>query len=150
MSRNIFFYRDLSLKDSYETRIFLMFMHYSIILITFKEKKVKKDQDNYNYFFKSVEYNLRELGYGDVSVNKKMKDLNKFFYDILLKINLHKNNFKLNKELVINYFNIFEKNQEKWKKFEDYFDNFYKFCFDISPEYMIEDIKKYKFNYGSS
>ena len=150
LSRNIFFYRDLSLKDSYETRIFLMFMHYSIILITFKEKKVKKDQDNYNYFFKSVEYNLRELGYGDVSVNKKMKDLNKFFYDILLKINLLKNNFKLNKELVINYFNIFEKNQEKWKKFEDYFDNFYKFCFDISPEYMIEDIKKYKFNYGSS
>ena len=27
------------------------------------------------------------------------------------------------------------------EKFEDYFDNFYKFCFDISPEYMIEDIK---------
>ena len=127
-----------------------MFIHYSIILIVSKEKKIKKDQASYNIFFKTVEYNLRELGFGDVSVNKKMKDLNKFFYDILLKLNLLKNNFKLNKKLVINYFNIFEKNQEKLEKFEDYFNNFYKFCFDISPECMIEDMKKYKYNYGSS
>ncbi len=113
-------------------------------------KKYKKDQDNYNNLFFNIENNLRELGFGDVSVNKKMKDLNKFFYDILLKLNLLKNNFKLNKKLVINYFNIFEKNQEKLEKFEDYFNNFYKFCFDISPECMIEDMKKYKYNYGSS
>ena len=33
-----------------------------------------------------VENDLRELGFGDVSVNKKMKDLNKILYDILLKI----------------------------------------------------------------
>ena len=150
LSRNIFFYKELSLKDCYETRIFLMFMHYSIILIVSKEKKIKTDQDSYNIFFKSIEYNLRELGFGDISVNKKMKDLNKFFYDILLKLNLLKDNFKLNKKLVINYFNIFEKNQEKLEKFEDYLNDFYKFCFDISPECMIEDIKKYKFNYGSS
>ena len=27
----------------------------------------------------NIENNLRELGFGDVSVNKKMKDLNKIF-----------------------------------------------------------------------
>ena len=46
-------------------------------------------------FFYNIENNLRELGFGDVSVNKKMKDLNKIFYDILLKIKLEskKNKF---------------------------------------------------------
>ena len=39
------------------------------------------------YLFFNIENNLRELGFGDVSVNKKMKELNKIFYDILLKLN---------------------------------------------------------------
>ena len=50
LSRNIFFYKDLSLKDSFETRIFLMFMHYSIMLIILKKKQIN-DQENYNNLF---------------------------------------------------------------------------------------------------
>ena len=38
-------------------------------------------------FFFQIENHLRESGLGDVSVNKKMKDLTKYFYDILLKLN---------------------------------------------------------------
>ena len=37
------------------------------------------------FMFNNIEYNLREMGFGDVTVNKKMKDLNKILYDILLK-----------------------------------------------------------------
>ena len=40
--------------------------------------------------FHNIENNLRELGFGDVSVNKKMKDFNKILYDILLKIEFEK------------------------------------------------------------
>ena len=32
--------------------------------------------------FDQIEYNLRESSFGDVTVNIKMKDLNKIFYDI--------------------------------------------------------------------
>ena len=144
MSRNIFFYKDLSLKDSFETRIFLMFMHYSIILIILKKKQIK-DQENYNNLFYCVENNLRELGLGDVTVNKKMKELNKYFYDILLKINKSENEFKLNKQLIIKYFKELEKNEEKMAKCETYFKKFYKFCFDIPNDNMIEGIEKYTY-----
>ena len=78
-----------------------MFIHYSIILIILKKKGHKPDQENYNNLFHSIEYNLRELGFGDVSVNKKMKDLNKLFYDILIKLNLENDGLKLNKELFL-------------------------------------------------
>ena len=56
-----------------------------------KNKGKKFSQDLYDNLFNSIEYNLRELGFGDISVNKKMKELNKIFYDILLKINLSDN-----------------------------------------------------------
>ena len=33
LSRNIFFYKELSLPDTFETRIYLMFIHFSIMMI---------------------------------------------------------------------------------------------------------------------
>ena len=86
LSRNIFFYDKLELLDKFETRIYLMFIHFSIMMIIFKKKKNKFDQDSYDSLFQNIENNLRELGFGDVAVNKKMKELNKILYDILLKI----------------------------------------------------------------
>ena len=59
-----------------------MLFHFSIILLIFKRKSLKFNQDKYDSLFHNIENNLRELGFGDISVNKKMKDLNKF-YDIL-------------------------------------------------------------------
>ena len=56
-----------------------MFMHFSIILIIFKKNKIKYPQSSYDNLFFSIENNLRELGFGDVAVNKKMKDINKIF-----------------------------------------------------------------------
>ena len=64
-----------------------MFIHFSLILIIFKKKKINFSQFNYDNLFYCIENNLRELGFGDIAVNKKMKDLNKILYDILLKIN---------------------------------------------------------------
>ena len=99
LSRNIFFYEKLKLKDSFETRIYLMFIHFSIMLIIFKVKKTKFNQKSYDQLFDNIENNLREAGMGDVSVNKKMKDLNKILYDILLKIN---SKTKMNLKLIKN------------------------------------------------
>ena len=90
LSRNLYFYKEIGLKDTFETRIYLMFLHFSLILIIYKFKKIKFPQNEYDSLFQCIENDLRELGQGDVAVNKKMKDLNKIFYDILLKINLKK------------------------------------------------------------
>ena len=111
--------------------------------MTQKKNGNKPDQDNYNNLFFCIENNLRELGFGDVSVNKKMKDLNKLFYNFLIKLNINQKGFTLNKELLIKYFEIFNLNDKKWEKFEEYFEKFYKFCFDIPPKSMIQKLKEY-------
>ena len=89
LSRNIFFYKKIQLPDTFETRIYLMFFHFSIFMIITKKKDLKFNQNIYDQLFHNIENNLRELGFGDVSVNKKMKELNKILYDILLKLNLN-------------------------------------------------------------
>ena len=143
LSRNIFFYRDLKLKDNFETRIILIFVHLSLILISTKLKtKDKFPQHIFDNIFLNIEYHIRELGYGDVVVNKKMKTLNKIFYDILLKIYKKNNVFKINKNLVLKYFNDLE--EKKYELFDDYFTNFYHFCFELHPESMIKDALKFK------
>ena len=152
LSRNIFFYKRLNLKDSFETRIYLMFFHFSIMMIVFKKKGLKFDQVNYDYLFHNIENNLRELGFGDVSVNKKMKDLNKILYDILLKLeNDRKNEFYINKKLVFKYFDDLQKeNNDNYRYFNEYFENFHNFCFELSANNMIREAIKFNFSYGSS
>ena len=146
LSRNIFFYKKIQLNDSFETRIFLMFFHFSILMIIFKKKGEKFDQKEYDNVFNSIEYNLRELGFGDVSVNKKMKDLNKILYDILLKLDDSSvNDFKLNKKLVTTYFSTLKgENDPKIVDFERYFNRFYKFCFELPLQNMIREALNFK------
>ena len=148
LSRNIFFYKKVKLPDTFETRIYLMFIHFSIFMIISKKKGQKFDQKTYDFLFHSIENNLRELGYGDVSVNKKMKDFNKILYDILLKLDLAKNDneFRLNENLIKNYFqSLNSQNNPEFVNFNDYFTNFYNFCFDLPLNNMLEGSINYKF-----
>lgn len=146
LSRNIFFYKTVKLADNFETRIYLMFFHFSIMMIIFKDNQKKFNQTNYDSLFFSIENNLRELGFGDVSVNKKMKELNKVLYDILLKLQIDKSNsVKINAKLIFKYFPVLksEKNQE-FMHFESYFLKFYRFCSELSLDNMIRDAIKFK------
>jgi hypothetical protein len=148
LSRNIFFYKNLQLQDNFETRINLIFFHFSIMMIIFKKKGQKFDQKSYDSLFFNIENNLRELGFGDVAVNSKMKNLNKILYDILLKIENNGQNdkkFRVNSKLVLKYFSeLKEPKNDKFLKFETYLLNFYKFCFELPLKNMIEDVLKFK------
>ena len=150
LSRNIFFYNKINLPDTFESRLYLMFFHFSIMMIITKKKGKKFSQDHYDLFFRKIEYNLRELGFGDVSVNAKMKEFNKILYDILLKLEFKESSknksLKLNPMLVKKYFDSL-KNQEKstFDQFEAYFISFYNFCFELTPENMLKEVKNFKY-----
>ena len=149
LSRNIFFYKKIGLSDTYETRIYLMFIHFSILMYITKKKGSKFDQKIYDYFFHNIEYNLREMGFGDVTVNKKMKELNKILYDILLKLSKNDDinkSFKINPDLVSKYFNnLKDTKSTQFVNFETYFKSFFHFCFEIPVDNMIEEVKKFKY-----
>ncbi len=123
-----------------------MFLHFSIMMIISKKKGIKFDQTKYDSLFHNIENNLREMGFGDVSVNKKMKELNKVLYDILLKIEKRDyQDFKIDDKLIIKYFPKFD--DEKGAVFDDfkkYFLKFYNFCFELPLNNMVRDAIKFK------
>ena len=87
LSRNELFYTKFDLSDTFQNRIHLIFIHISFIFI--KTKIDMKDNEYKTFYqklfdllFKQIELNMREVGYGDVSVNKYMKGLIKSFYNI--------------------------------------------------------------------
>ena len=116
------------------------------MMIIYKKKGLKFEQNSYDYLFHDIENNLREMGFGDVSVNKKMKEFNKVLYDILLKLEVKKIElFKINKNLIFKYFNeINDQNSDKYNDFERYFIDFYDFCFELPLNNMIRDAINFK------
>ena len=129
-----------------------MFIHFSIMMIVSKKKGVKFDQKSYDILFFNIENNLRELGFGDVTVNKKMKEFNKLLYDILLKIEQVKDkSFAINKKLIFKYFEgLNDQDDQRYIEFERYLLNFFKFCFELPLENMIRDLSKFEDYYGST
>jgi cytochrome b pre-mRNA-processing protein 3 len=140
LSRNIFFYKKILLKDNFETRINLIFVHFSILLIVCKKKKKKFPQKIFDNIFLNIEYHIRELGYGDVTVNKKMKILTRIFYDILLKINKSKlEGFKTDDEILKTYFDLpYDDRLILTDNLSTYFSNFYNFCFELKMNNMLK------------
>jgi len=149
LSRNIFFYKKIQLNDNFETRINLVFVHLSLILIIFKEKNKKEfPQDIFDNIFQNIEYHIRELGYGDVAVNKKMKILLRIFYDILLKIKVpfEKKNI-INTKILASYLEPQSdtKSQPLINDLANYFEKYYYFCFELKNDSVLQGQINFKY-----
>ena len=147
LSRNIYFYKDINLEDKLENRVIIIFAHLAIILNCLKNDKKNKviSQQIYDNIFLNLENNLREMGHGDVTVNKKMKDLNQIFHDLLIKfIDKDKSNkIKINE--MTKFLFLTKKNDEISIKLNEYFTKYYNFCFDIINKNMIKDLDKFEY-----
>ena len=147
LTRENFFYKDFQLTDSLSNRIYLIFFYLSFILIALKNKKSDKihQQVIFDFFFKQIELNLRELGYGDITVNKKMKDLIKLFYEILIQCNNWKQlQIDDKNNLLLNFFSNSHDNKILNYKLTNYFDKFAFFIENIS----LNSITKGVFNFA--
>ena len=127
-TRNKDLYKNLDREDNFSDRLTLFLLHFSFFLKNYKNEENKKIlQEIYDYNFRQLELSIREIGYGDQSINKKMKDYINLFHsmvseihfwdnlsksDKLYKISTFLSDFKNNEELV-EYFEIFNKNLSK-------------------------------------
>ena len=93
----------------------------------------------FDFIFNRIELNMREIGYGDMTINKNMKFLVKIFYNILLncenykKKNLKNKNLFLLKYLTQNTVKISTNNIV----LVEYFNEYQAFCFDLSSDSVL-------------
>ena len=122
LTRNKNLYLNLKANDTFSDRLIILLFHLGFFYKIYKRKLNKNDsQEIFDFIIRQIELSIREIGYGDVSVNKKMKDYINLFYSILDKI---ENWDKIEKDqkmsIIADYLNINDNNYS----FVDYFDKF--------------------------
>ena len=87
LTRNKTIYKDFTDQDTFSDRLIVFLFHYAFFLNVFKSNSQRNiNQSVFDYIFKQLEISIREIGYGDASINKKMKSYINIFYSILTKI----------------------------------------------------------------
>ena len=152
LSGSKLFYTKFNLIDTFQNRIHLIFIHISFIFIKIKQNgknKVYKifQQKIFDLIFKKIELNMREIGYGDVSVNKNMKFLVKTFYNILLSCEKYnENDISNNHIFLIKY--LTQKNNKNStynQPLIEYFNKYEAFCFDLTYDSVLKGELNFKY-----
>ena len=89
LTRNKILYKNISNNESFSDRLIMFLLHFAFFLKLFKNQTSKKNLQNlYDYIFRQIELSIREVGYGDASINKRMKEYVNLFYSIIEKISI--------------------------------------------------------------
>ena len=111
-----------SSQDSFSDRMILFLLHFAFILKEFKNKENdKKLQELYDFNFRQLELTIREIGYGDQSINKKMKIYINLFHSIIDNIHFWD---ELKKTEKIEKLSIFLEDFDKIEDLLVYFEGF--------------------------
>ena len=86
-TRNEQLYSSLNRNDNFSDRLTLFLLHFAFFLKNFKNDKNKEIlQKIYDFNFRQLELSIREIGYGDQSINKKMKVYINLFHSMVSEI----------------------------------------------------------------
>jgi len=122
LTTNKSLYRGLDKQDDFSDRLVLFLFHFAFILRSFKKSENEKIlQEIYDFNFRQLELSIREIGYGDQSINKKMKDYLNVFHAIVSEIHFWDELKKNEKEKI---FSLFLDNFKKIDYLVDYFNEF--------------------------
>ena len=87
ITRNKELYISLDRKDNFSDRLTLFLLHFSFFLKNYNSEENKIVlQEIYDFNFRQLELSIREIGYGDQSINKKMKDYINLFHSMVSEI----------------------------------------------------------------
>ena len=121
-SRNKDLYQSLDREDNFSDRLTFFLIHFAFFLKNYKSKENKDIlQKIYDFNFRQLELSIREIGYGDQSINKKMKVYLNLFHTILSDIHFWDELDKSEKSKKLSSF------LEDFREIDilvDYFDNF--------------------------
>ena len=143
LTRNKKLYKNFFKQDTFSDRLIFFLFHFAFFLKVFKKNNEKKIlQEIYDQIFKYLELSVREMGYGDVTINKKMKTYLNTFHSILDQINDWEIASDSHKTKVLSDFlNI----DRKTSNLIDYFDNYIINLSNNTLNFYIKGVVKDKF-----
>ena len=108
------------------------------MLKTYKNIEEKdKLQKFFDFCVRQIELSVREIGYGDATINKKMKEYVNLLFSIIDKINNWEEFDDIKKREIIN---IYIEETIDFKNFIDYFEKYRKFLLKNTFNNLSKDI----------
>ncbi len=142
LTRNKFLYTNLEEEETFSDRIVFLLLHLAFFFKIFKNDNDSKELQNiHDFIFKQIEMSIREIGYGDVSINKNMKKYVNFFYDIISNIDNWDRLKNDEKTLILQKFININTNSSF---FVNYFDKLCTFYKNSTLNYFAKDIEEFK------
>ena len=121
-TRNKELYKNLNREDNFSDRLSLYLLHFAFFLKNFKNEENKKIlQEIYDFNFRQLELSIREIGYGDQSINKKMKDYINLFHSMVSEIHFWDT---LSRSEKFKKFSLFLTDFQNIDELVDYFEEF--------------------------
>ena len=121
-TRNKDLYLSLNRQDNFSDRLTFFLLHFAFFLKNYKNEENKKIlQEIYDFSFRQLELSIREIGYGDQSINKKMKDYINLFHAMISEIHFWEDLSRVER---INKLSLFLSEYEKIDELVTYFENF--------------------------
>ena len=143
LTRNKILYENMSNNESFSDRLIIFFLHFAFFLKLFKNQTSKKNLQNfYDYVFRQIELSIREIGYGDASINKKMKEYVNLMYAIIDKVELWE---KLDLADKSKFLSEFIDADKESSFFVNYFEKYHKYLLNNSFNYFTKDVISHKF-----
>ena len=131
-------YKGFNKQDSFSDRLIFFLLHFAFFLKAYKnEKNSEILQKIYDFNFRQLELSIREIGYGDQSINKKMKDYINLFHSIVSDVHFWENYSKNEKK---NKLSFFQDNLDKNDYLVEYFDNFYEYLQKKNLNYFLKGV----------
>ena len=109
-------------EDTFYDRMIIFFFHLSFLLKINKNIETKENLQNFfDYCVRQIELSIREIGYGDATINKKMKEYVNLLFSIIDKINdWETKNINEKKEILNIYMDTSQNNENIVNYFEKY------------------------------
>ena len=143
LTRNKYIFENISNKETFSDRLTIFFFHFAFFLKVYKNQTSKNDLQNlYDFVFKQIELSIREIGYGDSSVNKKMKLYVNLMYSIINKVEMWK---KLNLSEKTKFLSDFVEVKKESPFFINYFNKYEDYLSKKSLNYFTKDVISHKF-----
>ena len=129
---------NLNKQDTFYDRMIILFFHLGFLLKIHKNIETKDNlQKFFDYCVRQIELSIREIGYGDQTINKKMKEYVNLLFSVIDNINtweLKSNDEK--KQIFANYVN----SSTNVVIYIDYFEKYRNFLTKNSFKNLSKDI----------
>ncbi len=143
LTRNKLLFEKITTEDSFSHRLMVFLFHFAFFLKVYKKNNTKKYiQKIYDFNFKQLELSVREIGYGDSIINKKMKQYINIFYSIINKV---ENWEKINNDQKCKIFSEFIEVGSEAVFFVNYFEKYRIFLKNNTLNHFTKDVISFKF-----